>query len=168
MSIPLAVPDRVVLTCGTGRGETELTAFDSALYDAGVHNANIVEVSSLIPPGADLTTDADRDELVDSIEIGGLHPMVVAKETASSDGREPGDRLVAAIGAGRLDDRYGVNVEAHGVGNSTESIRERCRQMLSELADTRDAGLERTTSVVSEEYVPETGAVAAVAAAVYL
>ena len=40
----------IPVTYGTGSGLTELSAFDSALNDAGVANYNILHLSSVIPP----------------------------------------------------------------------------------------------------------------------
>ncbi|MFB6269742.1 MAG: pyruvoyl-dependent arginine decarboxylase [Halobacterium sp.] len=37
---------------GTGSGPTEMSAYDAALADAGLHNYNLVSVSSVIPADA--------------------------------------------------------------------------------------------------------------------
>lgn len=37
---------------GTGRGPTQLSAYDAALAEAGVHDYNLRELSSVIPAGA--------------------------------------------------------------------------------------------------------------------
>lgn len=168
MSIPLSVPDRVALTAGTGQADTELTAFDRALHDAGAHDANVVRVTSIIPPDAELDVEPPRADLAAEIEVGGLYPAVLAKASAEAGEADPGERLVAAIGAGWLDEGYGVNVEAQGVGTTAEAVEEECRVMLSEMAETRDASLESSTVTVASEPVPVSGAAAAVAAAVYL
>jgi arginine decarboxylase len=39
---------------GTGTAPTEMAAYDAALADAGVHNYNLVTVSSVIPADADV------------------------------------------------------------------------------------------------------------------
>lgn len=39
---------------GTGSGPTEMAAYDAALADAGLHNYNLVAVSSVIPADADV------------------------------------------------------------------------------------------------------------------
>jgi len=168
MSIPLSIPERVVLTSGTGEGSTALTAFDDALHAAGVHNANIIQVSSIIPPVAELTVEPNRTELIDEIEIGGLHPMVIADVRADSEDGVPGEQFAAAVGAGWLNDGYGINVEAHDFETDAATLQQDCQEMLSELADIRDAELQSTNSVVAANRVPESGATAAVAAAVYL
>lgn len=42
----------IVLARGVGEGPTPLAAFDAALRDAGVANYNLIVLSSVIPPGA--------------------------------------------------------------------------------------------------------------------
>lgn len=42
----------LVLARGVGEGPTPLAAFDAALRDAGVANYNLIVLSSVIPPGA--------------------------------------------------------------------------------------------------------------------
>lgn len=39
---------------GTGTGPTDVAAYDAALAAAGVHNYNLVTVSSIVPPGASI------------------------------------------------------------------------------------------------------------------
>ncbi|OGY23734.1 MAG: hypothetical protein A2126_01480 [Candidatus Woykebacteria bacterium GWB1_45_5] len=38
------------MTAGRGEGNTTLSAFDTALKDAGIYNYNIIKLSSVIPP----------------------------------------------------------------------------------------------------------------------
>jgi arginine decarboxylase len=42
---------KITVTAGRGEGSTTLSAFDAALKDAGIHNYNIIKLSSVIPPG---------------------------------------------------------------------------------------------------------------------
>ena len=44
----------IVLASGMGQGPTPLAAFDAALRDTGVANYNLICLSSVIPPGAQL------------------------------------------------------------------------------------------------------------------
>ena len=41
----------IEVTFGTGKGQTELSAFDAALFDAGIGNYNLLHLSSVIPTG---------------------------------------------------------------------------------------------------------------------
>lgn len=40
----------IFITYGSGTGITKLAAFDSALYNAGIANFNLIRLSSVIPP----------------------------------------------------------------------------------------------------------------------
>jgi len=42
---------KISIVNGSGEGATELSAFDSALMDAGIANLNLIYLSSVIPPG---------------------------------------------------------------------------------------------------------------------
>src|SRR5580765_2894075 len=42
----------IQVTGGLGHGPTELSAFDNALTKAGLHNYNIITLSSVIPPNS--------------------------------------------------------------------------------------------------------------------
>jgi arginine decarboxylase len=42
------------LSTGVGHGPTTLSAFDAALFEAGIGDANLIPLSSVIPPGADV------------------------------------------------------------------------------------------------------------------
>jgi len=41
---------KIIVTAGSGTGSTTLSAFDAALKVAGIHNYNIIKLSSVIPP----------------------------------------------------------------------------------------------------------------------
>ena len=43
--------DKIILTAGTASAPTELAAFDAALREAGVADANLLHLSSVIPLG---------------------------------------------------------------------------------------------------------------------
>lgn len=42
----------IYISSGKGQGKTLLSAFDAALFDAGVSNYNLLVLSSIIPPGS--------------------------------------------------------------------------------------------------------------------
>ena len=46
--------DTIRIVWGVGDGPTEMASYDAALADAGVHNYNLVTVSSMIPAGAEI------------------------------------------------------------------------------------------------------------------
>lgn len=69
---------------GTGRGPTELASYDVALAAAGVHNYNLVPVSSVIP--ADATVEAVGDA-PDLGPAGERLTVVEARATVAGPGR---------------------------------------------------------------------------------
>lgn len=78
---------------GTGRGPTELAAYDAALAAAGVQDYNLVGVSSVVPAGAEVRT-------VDRLpELGGVGDRLTVVEAAAV-GTE---RASAALAWGRTD-----------------------------------------------------------------
>ncbi len=66
----------------------ELMSFDKALQKCGIHNANILEVSSVIPKDAELVENADSDDLNSLIDAGDFYPVVVSKEISSTPGKK--------------------------------------------------------------------------------
>lgn len=45
---------KIRIVWGSSEGSTEVSAFDSALCEAGIHNLNLIEMSSVIPPRAEV------------------------------------------------------------------------------------------------------------------
>ena len=50
----LPTPKKYTLVAASAEGPTELNAFDHALLAAGIGNLNLLKVSSILPPGAEL------------------------------------------------------------------------------------------------------------------
>lgn len=79
---PLTIP----VMGGTGSAPTALAAFDAALHSIGVHNFNLIRLSSVIPPGATLLRHTPGED-----------PLVDLRATPT--GRQPlggwGDRMYA-------------------------------------------------------------------------
>lgn len=87
-------PTRVYLTAGAAEGGTPLNGFDNALRAAGITEFNLVGVSSIVPPDADVVTLEDDVGVVRA--RGRLAPAVYVRK----DGVEPGERVAAAVGVG--------------------------------------------------------------------
>ncbi len=91
---------------GIGEGLTELSGFDAALADAGIHNYNLVTLSSVIPPDP-------------SIEVVGTAPDLgpVGDElhvVESSAVAEPGETVAAGVGWARSESGRGIFYEVSG------------------------------------------------------
>lgn len=148
----------IELVWGEGSGETELGAFDHALSDAGIHNYNLVELSSVVPEGATVehvgTLDPDR------WTVGDLLAVVVAKATSSTDG----ERIAAGLGWAMAAEG-GIFMENHAA--TVEACETKLAANVADARRTRewrwDPGHE--TKVV--DTVVSDGAGAAVVAAVF-
>ena len=113
---------------GTGEGPTELSAFDAALAAAGIHNYNLVTLSSVIPAGPPL-------EVVDTApDLGpaGNELHVVESSAAAA----PGKSAAAGIGWARSESGRGIFYEV--AGTDPESVRAEIREGLAAGRDLRE------------------------------
>jgi arginine decarboxylase len=97
----------IVLTTGVGHAPTPLSSFDAALYEAGIGDANLIALSSVIPQAAELVEK--RPELPPEAWGHRLY-VVLAQETATV----PGQQAWAGIGWVRDETGRGLFVEHHG------------------------------------------------------
>jgi arginine decarboxylase len=74
---------RIHVASGVGRGPTETAAYDAALAAAGVHDYNLVVVSSVVPPDSDVV-EVDR---VPDLGPRGNRLTVVQSRASATDGR---------------------------------------------------------------------------------
>lgn len=168
MTPTLPVPDRLVFTSGTGTGSTELAALDAAFAAAGIEDANVLRVSSVVPAGATVETGVPPADLREAVVPGGLYPVVYGEATTTT----PGESVHAAVAGAWLGAGHGVNVEVAGTGDDPDAAREECRALLDELAAHRDdhveqpAGFEYAATTLDGD--AEDRAACAVAAVVYL
>lgn len=65
---------------GTGTGSTELSAFDSALIDAGIANYNLIYLSSIIPHDSDIKFGFSSN---DNKDFGHKAYVVISKNVSS-------------------------------------------------------------------------------------
>lgn len=106
---------------GTGSGPTALASYDTALADAGVHNYNLITLSSVVPPAyrvVELGTAKDLGP------IGGQLRVVEAKTITA------GGKATAGLGWA-VGEKGGVFIEAHE--NKSE---ERARAEITQGLDT--------------------------------
>lgn len=97
----LLIPDRLWITSGSAEGETSLNAFDNALLEAGIGNYNLVKVSSIVPAGALIETEAPQ------IVAGALVPAVLAVVTSEV----PDQTITSCVGIGLSKDDHGIIME---------------------------------------------------------
>ena len=83
----------IQIASGVGRGPTRIAAFDAALREAGVHNFNLVYLSSVIPPAAHVLPLEGRPAGVEGAWGDRLY-VVMASERV----QEPGAEAWAGMG----------------------------------------------------------------------
>lgn len=107
------VPRYIFFTKGVGTDKAQLASFENALRVAGIAHLNLVQVSSIFPPGCKIL---DKEQGLPKLEAGEITHCVMAKEQS----REPGRRIVASIGLAipEGNERYGYLSEHHGFGQT--------------------------------------------------
>lgn len=113
---------------GTGTGPTPLSAYDAALAGAGVHDHNLVTLSSVIPAGPSVEVVGTAPELGPP----GSELRVVRSEARAT----PGERAAAGIGWVRSPEGPGIFYEVDGT--DPEAVRAEIETGLAAGADLRD------------------------------
>jgi arginine decarboxylase len=149
----LVVPRTIHLAHGAAEGLTPLNAFDNALAEAGIHDLNLIRVSSIVPEGAGFGE-------LPPLPVGTVVPAVYSKVTSNV----PGEVIAACIGAG-IGSKGGVLMEYQHAGPADDA--ERVTQaMVEEGFRRRGWELDRVLFATAEHKVDRLGC--AVAAAVFL
>lgn len=105
----------ILLTTGKGEGKTPMSAFDAALKDAGIHNFNLIYLSSIIPP----RTKIKFDKIKTNSKEWGNRLYIVKSEMRS---RQSGQHIGAALGWYQWKDGRGIFVEHEEIGETKEAV----------------------------------------------
>lgn len=107
------VPKRVFFTKGVGTHKKELHSFELALRDAGIEKFNLVQVSSIFPPGCKIVS---RSVGAKKLSPGQVVFCVMSKLSSN----EPRRLLAASVGCAIPTDRklYGYLSEHHAFGQT--------------------------------------------------
>lgn len=119
---------RIHVAAGCGEGATTLAAFDAALQDAGTANYNLVLLSSVIPPGAQVVVAPHPT----ATEDWGKRLYVVMAERRES---ERGQEAWAGIGWAQQADGRGLFVEHYG--HSKAAVEAAIRASLEDMVERR-------------------------------
>lgn len=144
------------LVWGTASGPTALSSFDAALAEAGIHNYNLVTLSSVIPAEPDVEVVGTAPDLG---PVGDELHVVESSATAA-----PGERAAAGIGWARSESGRGIFYEVDG--SDPDGVREEIETGLAAGRELRDwefveedvvvrsveAGDEHATAVVCAVY----------------
>ena len=109
------IPQYFFLTKGVGRHKDQLQSFELALRNAGIHHCNIVNVSSIVPPGCKLLT---RKQGLTMVHPGEITYMVLARNATNEPNRLVASSIGVAIPSGN--NQYGYLSEHHSFGQTDE------------------------------------------------
>ncbi len=102
------------MTKGSGKHKEQLQSFEVALRNAGIHHCNIVNVSSIVPPGCRLIA---REKGLKMIKPGEITFIVLARNSTN----EPHRLVAASIGVAIPSEKntYGYLSEHHSFGQKS-------------------------------------------------
>jgi len=107
------IAQKIFFTKGVGIHKEQLSSFDAALRDAGVAPFNLVDVSSIFPPGC---KKISREEGLKFLRPGQIVYWVVSRNSTN----EPNRLIAASIGCALPADpnQYGYLSEYHSFGET--------------------------------------------------
>jgi arginine decarboxylase len=110
------IPKFFFLTKGVGRHKEQLQSFELALRDAGIQYCNLVNVSSIIPPGCKMIS---REQGLKSLQPGEITYTIQAKNTTNEPNRLVASSIGVALPSGKK--QYGYLSEHHSFGQTDEA-----------------------------------------------
>jgi arginine decarboxylase len=105
------IPKFFFLTKGVGRHREQLQSFELALRDAGIQQCNLVNVSSIVPPGCELVS---REQGLKMVQSGEITFVVQARNATNEPHRLLASSIGVAIPSGK--NQYGYLSEHHSYG----------------------------------------------------
>ncbi|MDP8229484.1 MAG: arginine decarboxylase, pyruvoyl-dependent [Candidatus Gorgyraea atricola] len=145
------VPTKIFFTKGVGTHREELRSYELALRDAGIEKCNIVQVSSIFPPGCKIIS---RNEGMKELVPGLITYCVLARCSSNESRRLIAASVGSAIPAG--DSAYGYLSEHHAYGQTDETAgdyaEELAARMLSSTLGLSDFDDSKDWDEVKKEY----------------
>ncbi len=109
------IPKRFFLTKGVGKHRESLQSFELALRNAGIQHCNLVNVSSIIPPGCRIVS---KERGLKLLRAGEITFVVLAKNSTNEQHRLIAASVGAAIPSRK--EQYGYLAEHHSFGQPEE------------------------------------------------
>lgn len=124
-------PLTIRVSAGSGTGRTTLAAFDAALAVAGVSDFNLIQLSSIVPPGSQVLEVDGREQLP------GGHGDALYCVYARAHASLPGHEAWAGLAWSRRDDGSGAGLFVEHDGPSHEQVSTDLTHSLEDLSATR-------------------------------
>ena len=136
------VPKHVFFTKGAGKHKDKLHSFEIALRNAGIERCNLVNVSSILPPGCKVVS---KEKGLQMLKSGGITFVVMARNETN----EPNRLIVSSIGLAVPADggSYGYLSEHHAFGETDEKAGDYAEDMAATML----------ASTLGVEFNPEKG-----------
>jgi arginine decarboxylase len=115
IAIRQMIPKYFFLTRGVGKHKEQLQSFELALRNAGIQQCNLVNVSSIVPPGCKLVS---REEGLTMIQPGEITFVVLARNATNEPHRLIASSIGVAIPSGK--NQYGYLSEHHSYGQTDD------------------------------------------------
>jgi len=125
------IPKYFFLTKGVGKHREQLQSFELALRSAGIQHCNIVNVSSIIPPGCRLIS---RERGLKLIKPGEITFVVLARNSTNEPHRLIATSIGVAIPSGK--NNYGYLSEHHSCGQTDEAAGDYCEDLAATMLAT--------------------------------
>jgi arginine decarboxylase len=110
------IPNYFFLTKGVGKHKEQLQSFELALRNAGIHHCNLVNVSSIVPPGCKMLS---REQGLQMVQPGEITFVVLARNATKEPHRLVASSIGVAIPSGK--NHYGYLSEHHSFGQTDEA-----------------------------------------------
>jgi arginine decarboxylase len=125
------IPKKVFFTKGVGSHKEKLASFEMALRNAKIASYNIVEVSSILPPGCIFVS---ANEGVKELTPGQIIHVVLSKNSTN----EPNRLIGAAVGVAIPKDKkmYGYLSEHHSFGENEQKTGDYAEQLAETMLTT--------------------------------
>lgn len=126
--MPSMIPRKVFFVKGVGTHRSQLGSFENALRSADIAKYNLVEVSSIFPPYAELV---DKEEGLGELKPGQILYLVLARNSSNELNR----LITASIGLAIPRNRtmYGYLSEHHSFGETPEDSGRFAEELAAEM-----------------------------------
>ena len=145
---------RIAIVSGNSEGPTELNAFDNALYEAEIGDVNLIKVSSMLEANT-------KVEKLPKLKAGSMVKCVLSSLTSN----KKGDKLVACV-AVAIGEELGCVVEANGVNQNPEDVKNEAIDMVKYMMNKRNVKIKELIVEEANHTVEEIGS--AIAAVIYI
>lgn len=126
--MPSMVPRKIFFVKGVGTHRSQLGSFENALRDADIAKYNLVEVSSIFPPYAEMV---DREEGLKLLKPGQILHLVLARNSSNELNRLISASVGFAIPRNRT--MYGYLSEHHSFGETSEVAGKFAEELAAEM-----------------------------------